>query len=141
MPKLLPLTLINDLNGKPLRTGELVDLGDRRKITAMRAAIATASKDKVPDLELDVHEFSEEAQIKLTVGEAITKALTEGLRGDDDLSASRKLDNFMLAMKIKTATDVIVLTNVEFDMIKDRVTRAWPSALVVGQVMLAIKED
>lgn len=140
MPSFNPSAQILDMTDKPLRTGVIVDPVTRGAIAKRQGEIAKLPEEQRPEAQLALSIQAEEAQTVLTVGGAIISALTNPGK-DDDLTATRKLDFFEWAIKVKKcpAGEIVEFSNEDLNTIKERVSRAYPAPLVVGQVMLALK--
>lgn len=140
MPTFNTLTPITTMDGHPLKDGAIDSPQDRAEINAMRLAYASAPEAQRPLIDMKLSALTESMQKDLTVGRAVISSLVNALKGDDEMPANSKLDNFMLAMRIRAATDMVDINHTEHENIKSRVALAYPSALVVGQILAAIVE-
>lgn len=144
MPSFDPSTVLLDLDDKPLRT-DTIAAGDRGTIAKEQGRITGLPEAEKPEAQLALALMAEEAREPLTVGRAIMTALTQPTKEDGELSASRKLDLMLWAIKVKTALNATPVERVEFanadmDTIKSRVNKTYLAPLVVGQVMQAITD-
>lgn len=141
MPKFDPRVVIEDMQGRAVRTGVVDDPVDRGRLAKLRADLAGAPPEAKPALEEALMSASTEAQAKLTVGGAVVASLTTGLPGDEQLPGVKKLDFYEWAIKIKLAENVVEFDHATVEAIKERVARCYPSPMVVGQVFKAITSD
>ena len=142
MPSFVPSTPILDMQGKPLKTGAIVDAATRTAFATERAKIMALPDDmEKPTMVADFEARFEGALPVLTVGETIITSLTTALKDDEGLSAATKLDLYEWAIKVKAAmagNEPVQFSNTEMGTIKARVNKVYPSPLVVGQVLKAI---
>ena len=142
MPSFNPLTPLQTMDGHPLKSGEVSDPKARAAIIQLRGEWLSAHGQTKDILEVQLTDLSERSMDVLTVGSVMIKALTEILRGDEDVPLDTKLDNYELALRIRNDANAIInVTDAEFDNIKSRVGKLYPSALVIGQVLRAIHID
>lgn len=145
MPKFNILEPVVDMYDRPVRSGTITDVAERRKIAAMLDTVNSSAADKRAVLECDYQIASESAQEPLTAGRAAIMALTQPLPGDDSMPGAAKLDLFEWAIKIKRAMESpdlpreVEFDNSQMDRIKLRVSSCFPSPMIAAQVLRAFE--
>jgi hypothetical protein len=151
MPSFNPNTIILDLDDEPFKDGQIKSADARAQVNAIRAKLLAVEESEKPFIQEELHLAIKSAQPSLTVGSAIVHALTMPLPDQDDKSGQRvesldgeeKTDLLMMAIRIKKAMSngehaMVTFSEKEMTLIKKRVSRAYPSPLIVGRVYESI---
>tara|TARA_R110000868_G_scaffold394660_1_gene666040 strand:+ start:100 stop:525 length:426 start_codon:yes stop_codon:yes gene_type:complete len=141
MPSFNPLSPLNDMFGQPLKDSSIDDPKVRATLARLRGAYFAAPDAQKPGIEAELTILTEESQPVMTMGRAAIKALTDPLKGDEELSATVKVDNFTLAQKVRASVEKCELTDTELSNVKDRLAKAFPSAVIVGEFMMRVQKD
>lgn len=148
MARFNPSTIVEDIDGNPIKFGQVDDPAARQRMTELRSEIARALKDApetVPALEEALFKLVNDNRRSLTLGEAVVMALRTPLKDDEDLGEAAKLDHMDWAVKVRAAQnrgpdETVEFTRDQFARIKERVNRCWPAPEVIWRLNQAAED-
>lgn len=124
---------ILDLDGRPVRAGASVN-GFMNAIGKIWPDLTAEQKDKFQKV------LDEETGKPLTLGRAAADALTEPLRGEENLEGSEKVARFGLALMVN-GPGVVEINTEQRDKIKACVNKRFAGALIVGRVFELMEKE
>lgn len=141
MTRINPSRAIVDIDGDPIRTGEVKSAATRMELARMKDEAAGAPPGGQAALFERYQEALRNAQPVLTLGGAIVNSLMMNLEGDDKISATTKLERHDLCLEIyraEKAGEMVELSAEQAVVIKERAAKFYNTG-VVGQLVRAVE--